>query len=188
MSDNNNVTLNDLWSYISNRVACKTNDPFEDLNGIIIPISKDGNFMSPLYSDEYDDVYDWIAHLCRNTKLFETQSFGFMIPGWKKDPETLERIGKNIMFILVKSHTEMEVGVWDLDTNEVNLFPEQHDSESQSSGPIAAALGALSVGIEISNGGMGEAGELMREALRLVERGEAMAARALKMLQQKTNS
>lgn len=187
MSATDNVTLEDLWSYISNKIACKTNDPFEDLNGIIIPISEDGAFLSPMYSDEYDDVYEWLAHLCRNTQEFATPSFGFMIPGWKKDPETMERIGQIITFVLVRSHENMEVGCWDLETNTVNLFPEQHESESHGDGPLPMTLAALSVGISIEQGGMGEAGELMRQAKALVERGNQLARQALAMLQEETN-
>lgn len=188
MSAIDNVTLQDLWSYISNKIACKHNDPFEELNGIIIPIKADGTFSDPLYSDEFDNVYEWIADLCRNTDKFDTPSFGFMIPGWKKDPETMERIGKNIMFVLVRDHENMEIGTWDLDTNEINMFPEQYDSDSHGDGPMPMALGALSVGISIEQGGLGEPGRLMREARDLMRRGEEMAARAIALLNGMSNN
>lgn len=187
MSGIDNVTINDLWSYISNKIASKVNDPFDELNGILIPIGKDGSFGTPKYSDEYENVYDWISHLCQNTHEFETPSFGFMIPGWKRDIETNERAGQIITFVLVKSYDKMQVGVWDLQTNEVIMADEREAEDAHGDGPLPMSLGALSVGIEIEHGGMGEAGKLMREAKAMVMRGNELAAKAFEMLRTETN-
>ncbi len=187
MSAINNLTAKDLWSYISNNITNSTNDPFEELNGVIIPIKRNGSFGASITSDEYDNVYDWIAHLCGNTEPFETESFGFMIPGWKRDPETMEREGQIITFILVKSHDHLEVGAWMLDTNEVVFLSEESETVDSSNGPLSMALSALSVGIAIETGGMGQAGALMRKAKRHIKRGNELAERAIMLLAEQTN-
>lgn len=181
------VTIKDVWSYISNKIASKVNDPFEELNGIIIPVRKDGTFGEVITSDEFDDVYDWLAHLCREAGSFETSSFGFMIPGWKKDPETMERVGQIVTFMLVNSYEDMQVGVWHLDTNEVDYMPLQNESNEWKTGTLPMALGALAVGIEIELGGFGKAGSMMREAKRLMARSNEIALKAMELIKEQSN-
>lgn len=182
----NNLTARDLWSYISSNITNKVNDPFEEINGVIIPVKRNGSFDTPIKSDDYENVYDWISHLCSNTDPFETPSFGFMIPGWKRDPETMERDGQIITFILVKSYEQMEVGAWMLDTNELHFLSEEAEYNDPSDGPLSMALSALSVGIAIERGGMGQAGALMRKAKRYHKRANELAEKAVAMLAEQT--
>ena len=176
--------IKDLWSYISKTITNKSNDPFEDLWATVIPVNKDGSFAEPIMvdPDEHDDAYAFIGNLTRNTELFETSQFGFMTPAWKRDPETGERVGQTIQFILVKSYKECEFGMWDLTDNKLTFLDSEQAEMATLSGELPAALMGLSLGIAVDNNELGEAGEILRTAKRMVIEAKELSERAFTML------
>lgn len=77
------VTINDVWKHISNKIANKVNDPFEDLFAMIIPIDEEGNFGPAISSDceEYDgDSYTLLKKLTHSTNKLPTGTFAYACP------------------------------------------------------------------------------------------------------------
>lgn len=77
------VTIHDVWKHVSNKIANKVNDPFEDLFAMIIPVDTDGTFLSQISSDcdEYEgDSYVLLRRLLRKTDLFPTGAFAYVCP------------------------------------------------------------------------------------------------------------
>jgi hypothetical protein len=183
------VTIDDLWSYISKTITSKSNDPFDDFWGTVIPVNKDGSFGEYMMvnPDGYEDIYDFFSHLVQHPERFETSSFGFMSPAWKRDPETGERVGKSIQFVLVRSFWDIGFGMWDLDTNELSFLSDEEAEEASISGRLPTALLALSLGLAIELNELGEAGEMMRKAKKMVVDAQELSAKAFEMLNKVPN-
>jgi hypothetical protein len=182
-----NASIKELWSHISKTMTSKSNDPFEDLWATVIPVKADGSFGEYIMVDpeEYDDAYEFIRHLSHNTERFETSQFGFMTPAWKRDPETGERVGQTIQFILVTSYHTCEFGMWDLTDNELNFLDSEQAANASLSGELPVALMGLSLGIAIEKGELGEAGELMLKAKKMILEAQEISEKAFAMLNTK---
>ena len=145
------VTINVVWKHISNTVANKVNDPFEELFASVIPIDRDGNFLDLVNSDceEYEgDSYVMLRKLLRKTDMFPTGGFVYFCPAKITVAETQDEalsiraralVGddprrKVLMIALVHpisadpetglpADVVMENGIYWLDTNEFEVFP-----------------------------------------------------------------
>lgn len=176
-------TVQDLWSHISNKIANKVGNPYEDLLATIIPIDEDGKFCAHISAHdkpEYNgDSYDMIRALCFTTELLPTKSFGYMCPAIARDPETGEVAKTIISFALVIEHGNVVFGYWDLDTNEVEYMDKEEDQGYKGELPIA--LSALSLKWELDRGGLGEVGDAMRDALKAAEKAREAIHKVIKM-------
>lgn len=77
------VTINDAWKHVSNKIANKVNDPFEELFASVVPIDKDGNFLGLISSDceEYEgDSYVMLRRLLDKTHLLPTGGYLYLCP------------------------------------------------------------------------------------------------------------
>lgn len=148
------TTIQDLYKHVANKIANKVSDPWNDLWATIIPIDANGNFCEPISSmdkEEYEgDIYTLIKHLCFNTEVLPTHTYGFFSPGYKRDPDTKERIGKMISFALVHDPTTIEYMLWDLEDNSVGDAFQDGDANGYT-GELPIALGALSFKWDIDN-------------------------------------
>lgn len=176
------ATPQDLWSFISNKIANKVSDPYEDLMAMIIPINEDGTFCDPIASHdkpEYNgDSYDMIRALCFTTELLPTKSFGYMCPAVARDPETGEVVKKIISFALCVEHGVTYFGYWDLDTNDVEYID---PTDEPYQGELPIALSALSLKWELDRGGLGEVGDAMRDALKASEKAREAINKVVNM-------
>ncbi len=178
-------TVQDLWSHIANKIANKVTNPYEDLLATIIPIDQDGKFCGHITADdkpEYNgDSYDMIRALCFTTELLPSKSFGYMCPAVARDPETGEVAKIIISFALVIEHDNLFFGYWDLGTNEVEYVDQ---TEKGLAGELPIALSALSLKWELDNGGLGEVGDAMRDALKAAEKAREAINKVIKMEEQ----
>lgn len=145
------VTINDVWKHVSNKIANKVNDPFDELFASVIPIDSDGNFLGLIDSncEEYEgDSYVMLRRLLRKTHLFPTGGFVYMCPAKISIAKTAEEATtlraralagddqrrKVLMLSLVHpigvneetgmpADVVMENGIYWLDTNEFQEFP-----------------------------------------------------------------
>lgn len=92
----NQPTIQDLWKHISNKIANKSNDPFDDLFATIIPINEDGTFGTEISSlcDEYEgDTYTMVRRLLQNTDLLPTGSFAYFCPAKAQVVDDASEVG-----------------------------------------------------------------------------------------------
>lgn len=145
------VTINDVWKHVSNKIANKVNDPFDELFASVIPIDSDGTFLDLISSDceEYEgDSYVMLRRLLRKTDLFPTGGFAYLCPAKMSIAKTEEEAitlraralagddqrRKVLMLALIHpvginestgmpADLVMENGIYWLDTNEFQEFP-----------------------------------------------------------------
>lgn len=165
------MEIEDVWKYISNKVANKVNDPFEDLHATVVPII-DGEFGEPISSisqeDWEGDTYLMLRDLATEEVARVGSTFAYFCPGKKRHPDTNEVISLTIIFALIKNPSTVEFGVWDIADNKVEFMREEEDGESWG-GELPLALCALSLRAAIDNDELGELGQMMKEALKLAK-------------------
>lgn len=184
------MNIEQVWKHVSNKIANKVSDPFDDLCAAILPINEDGTFGTPISSSDNGwegDTYKMISELIGMENTPMTEHFGYYCPILKHDPEDEKTIiGRGIVFAHVNGHENLSFGIWDLDENEVTYFTEEETSEETPAGALIVALASLAMKIEIFTDKLGEMGQVMKEALLLAkESQEKVAAAASKYLEGK---
>lgn len=177
-----NKSIHDLWKHFSNNIGNKVNDPFEDLWASIVPLSLDDEFLpeiSSMEKEEYEgDTYSFVGSLCSETDRLPKESFGFFVPARKRDPDTGEVLSQIIMLAVVSDHENIQFGCWDLATNEVEVLPDNNETENSYQGELPIALSALSLKWVLDNGGGGAVGTLMRKSMALVKEAQELMKQA----------
>lgn len=181
------MNIQDVWKHISNKVANKVSNPFDDLYAAIIPIDENGEFTEVISSmDGYEgDSYTLIIGLIHDTDKLPTANFAYYCPGRKRNVETGEVESHSIIFALVNGHENVVFGMWELETNKVEYFEE--DSNQEFGGELPIALASLALKKQIDSDQMGEIGKLMKESLQLAEASKNKVMEVLN-LQAKENS
>lgn len=175
-------TVRDLWRYIDSHITNKVNDIWEECWAQIIPVLPNGEFGTPISSKDNTpnaDPYELVSYMMQNTDLLPTDEFGFMVPGKLRDPETNEVVSISIIVAMVGG-SEASFGLWRSDENKFEELPENGEAD----GMLVAALEALAMKREIDNGGLGEVGEKVREALELAKQGRELMEQAERMLEE----
>lgn len=167
------MDIENVWKHISNKVANKVSDPFEDLHATVIPIV-DGEFgeLISSFTDEYEgDSYVMLKKLATEDVPRVPSTFAYFCPAKKRDTETGDVVANAVIFALVdKPMVEggsISFGIWDLNTNEVDY--NRGDDGEEWAGELPIALAALSLRAAIHNDEMGELGQVMKEALELAK-------------------
>lgn len=203
------VTLEDAWKHVSNKIANKVNNVWEDLEAMIIPIDTDGNFMKPISctdEPEYNgDSYDMIRSLCWNTDLLPTPTFVYVCPARARqldadpgDVENIQEIIKNLpyKYILTVSLVhpmkydeeqdtwlpDIDHGVYWVDKNTFERMP----TDGKENGQLPLALGALSFKLAIDRGLMGDVSKELGEALELARESFEKVKKAVEHPNRKT--
>lgn len=203
------VTLEDAWKHVSNKIANKVNNIWEDLNAMIIPVDADGNFMKPIVctdKPEYNgDSYDMIRSLCWDTDLLPSPTFLYVCPGRARqldsdpgDVENIQEIIKNLpyKYILTISLVhpmkyvededtwvpDIDHGVYWVDKNTFERMP----TDGKENGQLPLALGALSFKLAIDRGLMGDVSKELGEALELARQSFEKVKKAVEHPNRKT--
>lgn len=195
------VTLNDVWKHISNKIANKVNNPFDELFASVIPIDRDDNFLDVISSDcaEYEgDSYVLLRKLVDKTHLLPSGGFVYFCPAKVTqvdiDQETGEQVDtrekrKCLVISLVHpivavdsngwpSNVIVENGIYWLDSNEFQEMPPTINGEQDGqeiSGNLPMALGALALKCALDNGSLGDIGARLLKALAKAEESLAEA-------------
>lgn len=173
-------TVRDLWRYIDSHITNKVNDIWGDCWAQIIPVLPNGEFGTPISSQDTtpnSDPYELVSYLMQNTSMLPTDEFGFMVPGRMRDPETDEVVDTTLVIAMV-SGDEISYALW---RSGENKFEELPDGE-HADGMLVAALDALIIKRQMDNGELGEVGEKIREALELAKQGRELMEQAERML------
>lgn len=183
------ISARGLFEHVSNKIANKYNDPWDDMWPMIIPVGTDGSFVTPITSDndEYDgDSYVLIKKLCFTTDKLPTGSFGFICPikARSVNPdkgETLETATPMLGIVVgaINGPEDMQFGIWNLETNEFMDMP-----EGEGDGQLFQALGALAFKWQIDNGQLGKAGEMLKRSMELAEESANLAKEAMLLMEQ----
>jgi hypothetical protein len=72
--------------------------------------------------------------------------------------------------------------MWDLTDNKLTFLDSEQAEMATLSGELPAALMGLSLGIAVDNNELGEAGEILRTAKRMVIEAKELSERAFTML------
>lgn len=194
------VTLNDVWKHISNKIANKVNDPFEELFASVIPIDRDDNFLDVISSDcaEYEgDSYVLLRKLVDKTHLLPSGGFVYFCPAKVTQVDIDQETGKQVdtrekrkclVISLVHpivatdgtgypSSVVIDNGIYWLDTNEFQEMPPTINGEQdgQEVGNLPMALGALALKCALDNGSLGDLGVRLLKALAKAEESLAEA-------------
>lgn len=188
------VTMEDAWKHVSNKIANKANNIWEDLDPMIIPIDADDNFMKPITcgdQPEYgNDSYDMIRALCWNTDLLPTGTFLYVCPGRSREltkelaeelegldnaAEVVNKLPFKYILVLSLVHPMKyveEEDTWTPDIESGVYWVEKNEfqhmpSDADDKGQLPMALGALSLKWAIDNDAIGEVGRKLGEALDL---------------------
>lgn len=202
------VTIDDVWKHVSNKIANKVNDVWEDLNPMIIPVDNDGNFLAPIDSEsrpEYGgDTYSLIRALCWNTELLPSATFVYVCPARirrldapmaeasQRSPEELRRMvesapASSALLISLVHPIEYVEGrdTWRPRVDNGVWWLERNEfeympntNEDDDEGQLPIALGALALKWAIDNGKMGDFGNQLKRSMELAEEARKLAQQA----------
>lgn len=206
------TTIEDVWKHISNKIANKVNNPFEELFAMVIPIDTEGNFCKEINSDcdEYEgDSYTLLRKLSENTSLLPTGTFAYACPARVRQIDAAEAEGKTddelramakpreiLMVSLVHEITAdeegnptdviIENGVYWIDDNTFSELPKSingyTEDGEETSGQLTVALGALGLKWSLTNDRLGELGRMLNESLELAKKALEQAETAFNKL------